>query len=990
MWYSNPDSSRWLSTSLRVKVFFLLAISFTAPSLFAQLYSLETKDLRLVYYGQAESYLVPHAARCFENSLAFHKKFWNYAPSQKITVFLHDLGDYGNAGASTAPNNRISVAIAPISYVYETAPANERMNAIMNHEIVHIIAGDKASRSDRFFRTLFRGKVSETSENPLSIFYSHLTTPRRSAPRWYHEGIAVFMETWMAGGLGRALGAYDEMVFRTLVRDSSHIYDLIGLESEGTKIDFQVGVNSYLYGTRFMSYLAYQYGPQLLVKWVSRGPDTKSYFASQFRKTYRLSLDDAWSQWIQWEQQFQAANLDSIRLYPTTPYRMLSRNPLGSVSRAYFDPATKTLYAAVNYPGQVAHLAGIRIEDGSSKPICEIKGATLFYAASLAFDASSGKLFFTTDNDEWRDLNVVEIASGRKRILLKDARIGDLAFSSSDKSIWGVRHFNGISTIVKIPYPYQEWNQVYSWPYGRDIYDIDISPDGTLLSAALAEIDGSQRLIKMETAKILAGDTTYEVLHNFENSNPAGFVFSPDGKYLYGSSYYTGVSNIFRYSIETDSMEVLSNCETGFFRPVPISDDSLIVFRFSGGGFSPVMIANKPIEDVSAIVYLGQQIVEKYPEVTGWLAGSPAAVNIDSLTTHSGGYSGLKNIRLVSAYPIVEGYQNYAAVGVHLSLSDPIALHNSALSVSYSPGGALPRSERVHASWRYSYSNWEADLAYNAADFYDLFGPTKTSRKGYSLGIKYQKKLLSDGPKQMDCNFGVTRYGDLQRLPEYQNVTTSYDRFIAVNSVLFFSNQRSSLGAVDFEKGLSCQIAANAKFVNRKIFPRFFTKFDWGLPLPINHSSIWFRSSAGFSPSNRIEPLARFYFGGFGNNWVDYQSERRYRAYYSFPGVELNAIGGINYGKLMAEWSLPPIRFRRLGTPSLFGTWLRLALFSTGIVTDFDSEQVRRSLLNVGSQLDFRLIMLSHLNMTMSVGYAAAFEKGEKASTELMFSLKVL
>ena len=33
------------------------------------------------------------------------------------------------------------------------------------------------------------------------------------------EGSAVFFETWMAGGLGRAQGGYDEMVFRAKVHD---------------------------------------------------------------------------------------------------------------------------------------------------------------------------------------------------------------------------------------------------------------------------------------------------------------------------------------------------------------------------------------------------------------------------------------------------------------------------------------------------------------------------------------------------------------------------------------------------------------------------------------------------------------------------------------------------------------------------------------------------------------------------------------------------
>ena len=65
----------------------------------------------------------------------------------------------------------------------------------------------------------------------------------------------------MAGGVGRAQGGYDEMVFRAMVRDNAHFYDPLGLESRGTKVDFQVGANAYLYGTRFITYLAYVYSP---------------------------------------------------------------------------------------------------------------------------------------------------------------------------------------------------------------------------------------------------------------------------------------------------------------------------------------------------------------------------------------------------------------------------------------------------------------------------------------------------------------------------------------------------------------------------------------------------------------------------------------------------------------------------------------------------------------------------------------------------------
>ena len=79
---------------------------------------------------------------------------------------------------------------------------------------------------------------------------------------------------------------------------------------------------------------------------------------------------------------------------------------------------------------------------------------------------------------------------------------------------------------------------------------------------------------------------------------PDDFVFSPDGRYLYGSSYYTGVSNIFRYELATGKLEAVTNTETGFFRPMPLGDDSLIVFRYTGEGFVPARIEAKPLKDV--------------------------------------------------------------------------------------------------------------------------------------------------------------------------------------------------------------------------------------------------------------------------------------------------------------------------------------------------------------------------------------------------------
>src|SRR5262249_25292756 len=250
-----------------------------SPALFAQaLYKIDTPDHRLIFYDRAQTYLAPHLMSSFERAFQFHKQTFKYKPSQKVTTLLEDFGDYGHGGADVIPSNHIDFGIAPFNYVYEVMPAYDRLAWMMNHETLHVTEMDSASRSDRMFRRFFQGKVSPTADDPISMAYGYLTTPRRYSPRWFHEGLAVFMETWMGGGLGRSLGGYDEMVFRTMVRDRSRIYDMVGLEAEGTTTDFQVGANSYLYGTRFVSFLAKNHGPEKVVEWITRTDDTKRYF----------------------------------------------------------------------------------------------------------------------------------------------------------------------------------------------------------------------------------------------------------------------------------------------------------------------------------------------------------------------------------------------------------------------------------------------------------------------------------------------------------------------------------------------------------------------------------------------------------------------------------------------------------------------------------------------------------------------------------------
>ncbi len=434
----------------------LLPTAATADESPVNISVVETTELKLYYYNYLSN-IAPLAIRTFTNSREWQRRMFGWVPSESTTVLLQDFADYGNAAAYAAPRGTLIFDVAPLSRAFETSPAGERMYSTMNHELVHVVQSDIASEEDRRWRRFFLGKVPAQSQNPESLLYSYLTIPRFTTPRWYSEGGAVFLETWMAGGLGRAQGGYDEMVFRAMVRDDAHFYDPLGLVSRGTQVDFQTGANAYLYGGRFFTWLAYAHSPEKVIAWIRRDEGSERYYADQFQHVFGLPLEQAWQDWVAFEHEFQRRNLAEVRKFPITPQRKLVASALGSVSRMYYDEATGVLYGAFRFPGVVSHVGALNTRDGSVRQLADIKGAMHYMVTSFAYDPGSGTAFYTEDNNALRDLMAVDVKTGEVRMLLKNASIGEIVFNPVDRSLMGVRHLYGLATLVRIPYPYDGW-----------------------------------------------------------------------------------------------------------------------------------------------------------------------------------------------------------------------------------------------------------------------------------------------------------------------------------------------------------------------------------------------------------------------------------------------------------------------------------------------------------------------------------------------------
>jgi hypothetical protein len=434
----------------------------------------------------------------------------------------------------------------------------------------------------------------------------------------------------------------------------------------------------------------------------------------------------------------------------------------------------------------------------------------------------------------------------------------------------------------------------------------------------------------------------------------------------------------------------MSNAETGFFRPMPLADGSLLVLRYTGNGFIPATIEPKPLEDLSAVTFLGAQVAEKYPVVKGWQVAPPSSVDLKSRVVSEGKYNSVGNIRLESVYPVVEGYKDSIALGASARFSDPIRLDRLRFSASYSVDDNLSSDEKAHLMARWEHRYLYAELDYNKADFYDLFGPTKTSRKGYSAELGLNRSLIYDLPRELEFKADVAYHTNLDALPAFQNVPVTYDKLFTAGAELNYSNVRSSIGAVDEETGYKWSLFGHLYNALSDWFPGAFGKLDFGHGLPLGHSSVWLRNAAGISWGDRDSPLANAYFGAFGNNYVDDGEAKRYRDVLRMPGFDIDQIQAQSFVKSMLEWNLPPVRFEGAGTRAVHATWVRPALFSAVLVADPDNGDYRHTYYDVGAQVDFEIKVQQRLPMMLSFGYAVGFDDNGRSNGEFMASLKIL
>ena len=594
------------------------------------------------------------------------------------------------------------------------------------------------------------------------------------------------METWMSGGIGRAQGGYDEMVFRAMVRDDAHFYQPAGRGlGRHRRPTSKTMANAYLYGTRFFSYLALTHSPEKVVDWLSRGRGQRPLLRHPVRAGVRqVRSKPPGATGSPGSTNSRTTNLASVRAFPLTAGKRVSRAaPSARCRKSYVDPSNDTMIGAFLYPGVVSHVGTVSLADGHVERLVDVKGPMQVHRdLDRVRCRRRDTFFYTADNVAYRDLMALDLGTGKARMLLSDARIGDLVFNPSDRSLLGVRHENGYITLVRIPAPYKDWNQVITLPYGQVLFDLDISPDGKLLSLTMEEIDSKQYLrvfshrgpAGRRTRSRSPSSTSAPRCRRASCSRPTAATCS-------AAPTTPACPTCIRFEIASSEVEAVTNAETGFFRPIPRADGALIALEYSGTAScrpcsrpsrSRISARSPSWASKIAATAPGRDDLERR------LAGSDR--RSIRLVTDRGKYVPPKQMQLDGGYPIVQGYRDSVALGYQYGFADPLQYN---LGITRQSVGRRQRASRTNACTCASTIktlDWHFRYWHNDADFYDLFGPTKRSRKGdaFIVGYTQAARLRRAAPARAG-RADVAYYTGLDTLPGNQNVPAQFEELIS-------------------------------------------------------------------------------------------------------------------------------------------------------------------------------------------------------------------
>jgi hypothetical protein len=450
-------------------------------------------------------------------------------PAGKVDLLVTDHVDESNGFAQIFPSNRIVVYAPPPMEGFGLAHADEWMELVITHELVHIFHEDRAKGLGGALRRVF-GRIP--AEWPFF--------PGSATPGWTVEGIATYYESALTEA-GRVRGSFHEMVLRTAVLEGA--FEPIDRTS-GDSQSWPGGQRAYIYGSLFLDHLVALHGEEAMGAFVESvaGQWVPYRLNAASKRAFGVSFSQAWMDWEEGLGVRYGALKDSLSSWgPLTNGEMLTDEGYFALNALPEPEGTRLAYA--RYDGRSdTQVRLLNPVTGESLKLTRSNGISSFDwmpGGDLLFSQSEYADPYRVWSDLFRvgpDGIEVRITRGQRLDRPHVAPAGDKAVAVQGSG--GTNRLVLIDLVDGSVRPLVDFDPQVHWAHPK------WSPNGEWIAAARWTPGANHDLVLLD----VEGEEVHRITR--DRAIDTAPAWSPDGRWLVWSSDRSGIPNLYAVGID--------------------------------------------------------------------------------------------------------------------------------------------------------------------------------------------------------------------------------------------------------------------------------------------------------------------------------------------------------------------------------------------------------------------------------------------------------
>ena len=609
-------------------------------------------------------------------------------PERKTYILISNATDLANAETTTYYYNHIVIFAVPPDVYSSLINYDDWLKMIFVHEYTHVLHLDQTRGFFGFLNSIF-GRI---------LFVNQVE------PDWIIEGYAVYNESTLTSA-GRDNGSY----YNTILRVQALNNKLPAIdEGDGMPSKWPFGEYPYVYGGKFMQYLANKYSDRALADYSEQYTYLPLLLNNDAKIVFnKKSFVSLWKEW-ETELRMQAIlNTLSVIFSGNTDLKQITH--IGAYTRGpVWEPDGNGIFYT-SYDGKSQ--MGIFYTDLTTGKSEWVVRRNSGYTNSIC----SHFLFFSQDEFFnnfylYNDLYEFDIRTNKVKKLTSGLRVHGADASpdctkvvfvsntsmTSELMVYHIAEPGFITTIATLKKDGQFLNPRWSW-------------DGRYIAVTIKNNTGESSVKIFDTEG--KGFTTV-ISNEHLNIFPC---WSRDDKYVIFSSDLTGIANLYAYSITEQSLYRVTNLIGGAYESQVSPDNKAIaLISYDSSGFNIYTMPFSPVtfKKVYPAKEFTVEEVERYRHVN----------------TTEKPYSPLPTLIPTWWLPTISLASDAYSVGVYTAATDLLEHNNYTFQAGYT---AYPRSQwRPGFSATYDNTSYAPDIGISGSITPQIAGSYKDANNG--------------------------------------------------------------------------------------------------------------------------------------------------------------------------------------------------------------------------------------------------------------------